>query len=219
MWQWLNSNAGAIQGIAAAIVAILTGILVWVTAQYVRLTRELVEAGNATLRSAFFPDLDVTIGRSFKNCDGIAICIKNSGGYPLRTTKAFLTGGIFPGLRQPESGKIFSTDSPIEIRSMSLEWASGLCMRPGDSQSTIVKTEPADGVDQSVWMSATEKYSPALRLGIECCDLAGKVYFYVTAQQNAHTSTMHIEYRSDGPRSTGIIFPPGFVDDQQRQRR
>ncbi len=219
MWQWLNSNAGAVQGIAAGIVAVLTGILVWVTAQYVRLTRDLVEAGNATLRSAFFPDLDVTIGRTFGNCNDIAVCITNKGQSPLRTTKAFLSGGIFPWSGDRESGKMFSTDSPIEIRPTSLEWASGLCMRPEESQSAVVRIEPAEGVEQSRWAAATEKFSPALRLGIECCDLAGKVYFYVIVQQNAHTSTIYTEYRSGGAQSIATIRPPGFVDGQKCRQR
>jgi hypothetical protein len=104
---------------------------------------------------------------------------------------------------------MFSTESPIEVRAVSLEWASGLCMRPKESESTIVKIEPADGVDRGVWTSATEKYSPALKLGIECCDLSGKVYFYVIAQQNAHTSTIHTEFRSDGTRSSAMICAIG----------
>jgi len=45
MWCWLNANAGAIQGISAALAVILTLALVVVTCWYVRLTNQL--AANA----------------------------------------------------------------------------------------------------------------------------------------------------------------------------
>ncbi len=49
MWEFLNSNAAAIQAIAALTTALVTMVLVLITWRYVRLTQRLAEAAKAEL--------------------------------------------------------------------------------------------------------------------------------------------------------------------------
>lgn len=49
MWHFLNSNAGAIQAIAALTTSLVTVVLVFITWRYVRLTRRLAEAASAEM--------------------------------------------------------------------------------------------------------------------------------------------------------------------------
>ncbi len=49
MWHFLNSNAGAIQAMAALVTALVTMMLALVTWQYVRLTQRLAEAASAEM--------------------------------------------------------------------------------------------------------------------------------------------------------------------------
>jgi hypothetical protein len=62
---WLGQNAAAIQALAAVITVIFTGALIGVTAWYANLTSGLLEASEATMRSAFMPDLVGTIDIDF----------------------------------------------------------------------------------------------------------------------------------------------------------
>ncbi len=49
MWHFLNSNAGAIQAMAAFVTALVTIVLALITWQYVRLTQRLAEAASAEM--------------------------------------------------------------------------------------------------------------------------------------------------------------------------
>ncbi len=49
MWEFLNSNAAAIQAIAALTTAVVTSVLALITWRYVRLTQGLAEAAQAEL--------------------------------------------------------------------------------------------------------------------------------------------------------------------------
>jgi hypothetical protein len=51
MWVWLNSNAGAFQAVSATVTALVTVILVFITARYVGLTKTLAETASAQMQA------------------------------------------------------------------------------------------------------------------------------------------------------------------------
>jgi hypothetical protein len=49
VWHWLNLNATAIEAATSIVSALVTAVLVFITARYVALTKQLAEAANAEL--------------------------------------------------------------------------------------------------------------------------------------------------------------------------
>ena len=91
MWCWLNENSGAVQAIAAVVVVGLTATLVWVTWQYVRLTKRISETAQRQLSAAMQPVLSLEVleeGTHFKFGERIkirgTIGIANRGQQPVK---------------------------------------------------------------------------------------------------------------------------------------
>jgi len=87
MLTWLNSNAGAVQALAACATFILTGVLVVITVQYVRITRGALLVSQKQLRIQYQPQLSVWIGEPIydpNEGDYVEVLITNSGTNPFR---------------------------------------------------------------------------------------------------------------------------------------
>jgi hypothetical protein len=58
---WLGHNSAAVQALAAVATVVLTGVLIIVTMRYVSLTQKMLEAGEASIRAGFLPDIEANI--------------------------------------------------------------------------------------------------------------------------------------------------------------
>ena len=83
---WLNSNSGAITGIAALITAIATVVLVGITAFYAWVTKKMLEENRQMRIDAQKPDIVIRLF-SFTNEYGnifAQLCVENIGSGPAR---------------------------------------------------------------------------------------------------------------------------------------
>jgi hypothetical protein len=97
MWEWLNENSGAIQGLSAVVSLILTVAIIGVTAWYVRLTHTIAETTKRQLAATVQPVAMLQIwvdvfGRSSNGRCSVngRLGITNKGAAPLKIKRLYL---------------------------------------------------------------------------------------------------------------------------------
>lgn len=94
-WRWMNENAGAVQAVAAMIVAGLTAVLIGVTCWYATLTRRMALSMERQLASSFQPTIEMALSNRFQGqgSDGRGnhtesvsgtVIIRNKGSLPMK---------------------------------------------------------------------------------------------------------------------------------------
>jgi hypothetical protein len=162
MLAWLNSNAGAVQAIAAVVVAGLTAALVLVTWKYVDLTKQIVKTAQRQLSAAMQPVLKLEIleeGAQFQLGERIKILgkvvIVNLGQQPVKIK------GITALVRFKESASNYE-QVPYPVTS-----GDNLVLMPNDPpeiREFLILTD-------FVYFKAPQDCS--LAIGVDCTDLAG----------------------------------------------
>ncbi len=91
MWCWLNTNAGAIQGISAALTVVVTAVLAWITWRYVRLTNTLVASTQKQFQltqkqfhAAYLPQLTLRVYNTGSELRRVVFQFSNVGTLPVR---------------------------------------------------------------------------------------------------------------------------------------
>ena len=84
---WLNSNSGAITGIAAIITAIATVVLVGITGFYAWVTKKMLEENRQMRLDAQKPRIAIFLRPHESSIRFIVLCIQNMGGGPAKNVQ------------------------------------------------------------------------------------------------------------------------------------
>lgn len=108
---WLGQNSAAVQALAAVATVALTGVLIFVTMRYVSLTQKILEAGEASMRAGFLPDISAYIDFTHPRRDELSVYVKNVGESPIRVSRAKLISGcIFKWADPPNEPNQFASE-------------------------------------------------------------------------------------------------------------
>jgi hypothetical protein len=192
---WLGQNSAAVQALAAAATVVLTGVLVFFTMRYVSLTQKMLEAGDASIRAGFLPDINANIDFTFPRRDELSVYIKNVGESPIRVSRAKLISGSIFKWSDPYRPNQFESETKFEARD-EMAGLTSLFLRKNEEGHGIVRIVPTLGMDENEWVKLLDhRISLTANAIIEVSDITGRIVYSFTVLRNAHTSTTRIEVR------------------------
>jgi hypothetical protein len=193
---WVGQNSAAVQALAAVAAVAVTAILVLVTVRYVSLTQRILEAGEASMRAGFLPDIDANIDFTHPRRDELSVYIKNVGESPIRVSRAKLTGGsIFQWADPPNQPNEFASETEFDARG-ELTTLTSLFLRKNEEARGLVRIFPTQQMDESEWLRLLhDRISLTARAVIEVSDITGRIVYSFTVLRNARTSRTRIEVR------------------------
>lgn len=195
---WLGQNGAAIQALAAIITGIFTAVLIGVTGWYAYLTRGLLEASNAAIRSGFMPDLVGRIDIDFPSNrrDRLLIEASNEGLPPSRIIRAKVVGGIIhqwsdppvpPGPYNPNEFK-----AEAHFRDGPLPELTNRFLRHGEKAHAMFTMVPDPPMTHEDWLSFLARYSLTVRSIVEVSDISGRIVHSFDILRSAASGTTHI---------------------------
>jgi len=195
LWNWLNTNTGAVQAMAAVVTTVLTAVLLGVTARYVVLTRRMLESNEAAARADFMPDINASIELTHPRKDEVAIKIKNSADPPFCILRARLLGGsVFKWSDTLGVGPPFTSE--VKFGPSDGPTLKSVLLRKTGATSGVFKLVPLGRMGKEEWLKLLDyRISIAATVVIEVSDITGRISYSFTVRLNPHTGGTNIQTR------------------------
>lgn len=187
---WLGQNAAAVQGFTAIVTVVLTIVLIGVTIQYVQLTRGILEASEASMRSSFLPDLDGSIEVDSARRDRLHISIANAGLPPFRIVRAKVVDGTVHQWSDPPSG---SYKEEAQFRGGALPELANRFLRKEERAGTVFIMVPVLSVEEGDWLNFQKRSSLTATVVVEVSDISGRVFYSFRIMRRALTGSTRID--------------------------
>ena len=189
---WLGQNAPAVQGFTAIITVVLTIVLIAVTIQYVKLTRGILEASEASMRSSFLPDLDGRIEVDSARRDQLYISVANGGLPPFRIVRAKVVDGIVHQWSDPPNqGGSYKAEA--QFRGGALPELANRFLRKEERAGTMFKMVPVQPMEEGDWLNFQKRSSLTATVVVEVSDISGRVFYSFRIMRRAVTGSTRIE--------------------------
>ena len=193
---WLGQNSAAVQALAAVATVVLTGVLIFVTIRYVSLTQKILEAGEASIRAGFLPDINASIDFTHPRRDELSVYVQNVGESPIRVSRAkLLSGSIFKWAEPPNQPNQFASETKFDARG-ELTALTSLFLRKNEEARGVVRIVPTQRIDESEWLELLNyRISLTASAIVEVSDITGRILYSFTVLRNAQTASTRIEAR------------------------
>jgi hypothetical protein len=142
MLQWLNQNSGAVQGVSAILIAIVTILLAGITAWYVLITQSIANTTKNQLTALLQPSVDIRYKTLFTDARIV--------GGPSGTYYSVASGTI--GIRN-------LGQSPFRIGQLAVFGNSVLAGNPNPPRYSVADTYVDEAGGRVIPPQATEEYS------------------------------------------------------------
>jgi hypothetical protein len=187
VWTWLNANTGAVQATAAVVTAVLTAVLIGITARYVVLTRKMLEANEASARVSFMPDIEANIEFTHPRKNELAINIKNAADPPICILRARLIGGsVFKWTDTPGKGPEFVTEvkfGPTDIKTL-----NAVFLRKDEGASGAFNIRPVKQMEDEEWLKFLDyRISLSATVVAEVSDITGRILYSFAIRRDAQS--------------------------------
>ena len=186
--------------------AVLTAVLIGVTARYVVLTRRMLEANEASVRAGFMPDIEANVEFTHPRKDELALHIKNSAESPLCVLRARLVGGsVFKWPETPGNGPLFTAE--VKLGATEISTLVKVFLRKGEEATGAFKILPADRTAAEEWPKFLDyRISLSATAVIEVSDITGRILYSFTVRRDANRGGItNIQTQYRGPK--GKSFP------------
>jgi hypothetical protein len=175
-----------VQAMAAVVTVVLTAVLIGVTARYVVLTRKMLEAGEASVRAVFMPDIEANFEFTHPRKDELALHIKNSAEPPLCVLRARLVrGSVFKWTDTPGNGPEFAAE--VKLGATEISTLAKVFLRKGENATGAFKISPVDRRETEEWLKFLDyRVSLSATAVVEVSDVTGRILYSFTVRRDAH---------------------------------